>query len=131
MPAAFAERIGLPAHQKAADYTIARTRLGIVETLVETVLLLALTLGGGLAALVRLTDVLPFGGMARDLILIVAVAVISGLVSLPFSYRRTFGIEVKFGFNRTTRALWFADLVKGVADRRRARTAARGASCCG
>ena len=57
---------------------------------------------------------LPFGGMGRDLILIVAVAVISGLVSLPFSYWRTFGIEVKFGFNRTTRALWFADLAKGV-----------------
>ena len=114
VPAAFAERIALPAHQKAADYTIARTRFGVAETLVETVLLVALTFGGGLAALVRLTDVLPFGGMVRDLLLIVGVTVISGLVSLPFSYWRTFGIEVKFGFNRTTRALWFADLVKGV-----------------
>ena len=62
----------------------------------------------------RLTDVLPFGGMGRDLMLIVAVAAISGVVSVPFSYWRTFGIEVKFGFNRTTRALWLADLVKGV-----------------
>ena len=78
-------------------------------------MLLAFTLGGGLAALVAFTDVLPFGGLVRDLILIVAVAVISGLVSLPFSYRQTFGIEVRFGFNRTTRKLWFADLAKGVA----------------
>jgi len=114
VPPAFAERIGLAAHQKAADYTIARTRFGVVEMVIETVLLVALTFGGGLAALVRLTDVLPFGGMSRDLILIVAVAAISGVVSLPFSYWRTFGIEVKFGFNRTTRALWFTDLVKGV-----------------
>ncbi len=114
VPAAFAERIGLPAHRKAADYTIARTRFGVAETLVETVLLVALTLGGGLAALVRLTDELPLGGMGRDLVLIVAVAAISGVVSVPFSYWRTFGIEVRYGFNRTTRALWFADLVKGV-----------------
>ncbi len=75
----------------------------------------------------RFTDVLPFGVMGRDLLLIVAVAVISGVVSLPFSYRQTFGIEVRFGFNRTTRKLWFVDLAKGVADRRRARPAARGA----
>jgi STE24 endopeptidase len=115
VPPAFADRIGLPAHRKAADYTVARMHLGVAETLTETALLLAFTLGGGLAALVAFTDVLPFGGLIRDLILIVAVAVISGLVSLPFSYRQTFGIEVRFGFNRTTRKLWFADLAKGVA----------------
>src|SRR5439155_13861571 len=110
VPPAFAARIGLPAHQKAADYTVARMHLGIAETLVEAALLVALTLGGGLAALVAVTDVLPFGGMVRDLLLLFAVAVIAGLVSLPFSYRQTFGIEVRFGFNRTTRKLWFADL---------------------
>jgi STE24 endopeptidase len=114
VPAAFAERVGLPAHRKAADYTVARTRLGVAETLAETLVLVALTLGGGLAALVAWTDVLPFGGMGRDLILIVAVAVISGVVGLPFSYAQTFGIEVRFGFNRTTRALWATDLVKGI-----------------
>jgi STE24 endopeptidase len=115
VPPAFADRIGLAAHQKAADYTIERVRLGVTETLVETALLLALTLGGGIAALVRFSDVLPFGILGRDLLLIVAVAVISGVVSLPFSYRQTFGIEVKFGFNRTTRKLWLIDLAKGVA----------------
>lgn len=114
VPAAFSERIALAAHQKAADYTIARTRFGVSETAVETLLLLVLTFGGGIAALVRLTDVLPFGGMGRDLSLIVALAVISGLVAIPFSYYRTFGIEVRFGFNRTTRALWMADLIKGM-----------------
>ena len=54
--------IGLAAHRKAADYTVARTRLGVAETLVEAAVLLALTLGGGLAALVAWTDVLPLGG---------------------------------------------------------------------
>jgi len=115
VPVAFADRIGLPAHRKAADYTVARTQLGVIELLVETVLLVALTLGGGLAALIAWTgDLPPIGDLGRDLALVVAVAVISGIVGLPFSYWQTFGIEVKFGFNRTTRALWAADLAKGI-----------------
>ena len=73
---------------------------------------------------------LPFGGLVRDLILIVAVAVISGLVGLPFSYRQTFGIEVRFGFNRTTRKLWFVDLAKGVRSAPRSACRSR-RSCCG
>src|SRR5437773_7771348 len=56
VPPAFASRIGLPAHQKAADYTVAKQRLGIVETIVDAVVLLALTLGGGLAVLFRWTE---------------------------------------------------------------------------
>jgi STE24 endopeptidase len=113
VPPAFADRIGLTAHRKAADYTIARTRLGIVETLAEAALLLALTFGGGLGALAAWTGALAAGPMLQDLALIVAVAIVAGVVGLPFSYRQTFGIEAKFGFNRTTRALWFADIVKG------------------
>ncbi len=114
VPEPFAQRIGLAAHQRAADYTIARTRFGIVEGLFESLVLLILTFGGGLAALATLTASLFAGPMLRDLALVVAVAVVSGVVSLPFSYHRTFGIEAKFGFNRTTRALWLADLARGV-----------------
>jgi STE24 endopeptidase len=115
VPAAFADRVALAAHQKAADYTIARTRFGVVETGVEAMLLLALTLGGGLAVLVGWTGSLGLGGLATDLALIVTVAIVAGIVGLPFSYVHTFGIEAKFGFNRTTRALWLADIAKGVA----------------
>jgi STE24 endopeptidase len=114
VPAAFAGRVGLPAHQKAADYTVARTRLGIAELVAETALLLALTLGGGLAALVGFTGGLPFPGLLRDLALIVGVALASGIVGLPFSYAQTFAIEARFGFNRMTRVLWVVDLVKGI-----------------
>ena len=88
MPPAFADRIGLAAHQKAADYTIARMRLGVVETLVETALLLALTLGGGIAVLVACDRrAARSASWAATSSLIVAVAVISGVVGLPFSYR--------------------------------------------
>jgi STE24 endopeptidase len=115
VPPAFADRIALAAHQKAADYTVARTRFGVIETSVEALLLLALTLGGGLALLVGWTASLGLGGLGTDLALIIAVALIAGFVGLPFSYVNTFGIEAKFGFNRTTRALWLADIAKGVA----------------
>jgi STE24 endopeptidase len=114
VPPAFADRIALAAHQKAADYTVVRTRFGVIETGVEALLLLALTLGGGLAMLVGWTASLGLGWLGTDLALVVAVALVAGVIGLPFSYVNTFGIEAKFGFNRTTRALWLADIAKGV-----------------
>src|SRR5262245_54082753 len=115
VPAAFAGRIGLAAHQKAADYTVARVRFSREEMLAEAALLVLLTLGGGLALLVAWTASLGIGPIATDVALVVAVGVIAGLVGLPFSYAYTFGIEARFGFNRTTRATWFADVLKSAA----------------
>ena len=115
VPSAFAATIGLGAHHKAADYTTAKQRLGVVETLVETALLLAMTLGGGLAALVAVTERIDVGPLWRDLVLLGLLAAISGAIDLPFSWWRTFRIEERFGFNRSTLRLWLADLAKGVA----------------
>jgi STE24 endopeptidase len=114
VPPAFTERIALAAHRKAADYTIARTRFGVVETAAEVLLLCAFTFGGGIAALVAWTGALPISPLWQDLALLVAFAAISGAIGLPFSYYFTFVIEAKFGFNRTTRRLWLLDLLKGV-----------------
>ena len=113
VPPAFADRIGLAAHQKAAEYTIARTRFGMIETLFEALVLLALTLGGVLAALVTWTSSLAASSLWQDLALIVSVSVISAIVALPFTYWQTFVIEARFGFNRMTLGLWLADLAKG------------------
>ena len=113
VPADFSLHIGLAAHQKAADYSTARTRLGMIEVLVGAALLLALTLGGALQALhdawLRVFDA---GGYAQGIALIVSVALVSGLVDLPLSLYRTFVIEARFGFNKMTLRLFFADLVK-------------------
>ena len=111
VPADFAERIPLAAHQKAADYTMDRSRTALVGTLLDAALLLALTLGGGLAALhgfwsARL-DGLPYG-----LAMIFSLMLISGLVDLPLSLYRQFVVEARYGFNRMTLALFFADLAK-------------------
>ena len=113
VPAAFADRIDAAAHRKAADYTIARTRFGVVETIVDGIVLLALTLGGVLAALVGWTGSLTASPLWQDLALLVAVALVTGAIGLPLSYWQTFVLEARFGFNRTTLAVWVADLVKG------------------
>ena len=115
VPAAFADRIGLEAHHKAADYTAAKQRLGRVETVVDALLLLALTLGGGLALLVRWTGTLDVAPLWQDVALFAALALVSAAASLPFSWRSTFVVEQRFGFNRMTPGMWLADLAKGVA----------------
>jgi len=113
VPAEFEGRIVLAAHQKAADYTIAKARLGQLETLVAAALLLAFTLGGGLQALSEGWErVFEAGGYAHGIALIASVALISGVVDLPFALYRTFVIEARFGFNRMSPALFIADLAK-------------------
>ena len=113
VPAAFADRIALPAHQKAADYTVAKTQFGTIEMLFDTAVLLLLTLGGVLGALAGWTASLASGALAQDLLLIVAVSLVTGVLALPFNAWQTFGIEARYGFNRMTLALWLVDLAKG------------------
>lgn len=111
VPADFAERIPLAAHQKAADYTVDRNRLAIVATLVDAALLLALTLGGGLAWLHDFWSA-RLAGLPYGLALIFSVMAISAVIDLPFALYRQFVVEARYGFNRMTFGLFCADLVK-------------------
>ena len=112
VPAAFAGRIPLAAHQKAADYTIAKTRFGLVEMAISAAVTLGWTLLGGLDLLNRaLLDWLG-GGMLQQLALLGAFAVIGGLIDLPTTIYTTFVIEQRFGFNKMTPRLWLGDLLK-------------------
>ena len=116
VPAEFEGRITLDAHRKAADYTVEKTRLGRLDTLAGAVLVLALTFGGGLQWLsVEIARAFDSGGYAHGTALIVSVVVISSLIDLPFSLYRTFVIEARFGFNRMTLRLFFADMLKHTA----------------
>jgi len=115
VPAAFAERIGIAAHRKAADYTVAKQRLAMLHVAVDAALLLAMTLGGGLAAIVAWTEALPVGPLWRDVAMFAAAGIIYGAVNLPFAWWHTFRIEERFGFNRMTLGLWLSDLAKGLA----------------
>jgi STE24 endopeptidase len=114
VPAAFRQAITLTAHQKAADYTVAKTRFGLVEMAWGAAVLLAWTLFGGLDLLNRLLLGALGGGMWQQLALLVAFTVIGGLVELPFTLWQTFRLEERFGFNKMTWRLWLTDAVKGV-----------------
>jgi STE24 endopeptidase len=113
VPAEFCETIALAAHQRAADYTIARSRLAMVEIAVGAALLVVLTLLGGLQALSNGISGWLGHGYGGQIALIAVVAAIMGAVDLPFDYVRHFVIEERFGFNRMSRKLFFADLLKG------------------
>ncbi|NEX62037.1 M48 family metallopeptidase [Noviherbaspirillum galbum] len=112
VPAEFAEKIPLSAHQKAADYTVARTHLSLVHLAVNTAVLMGFTLLGGLQWLSVHIHRLTGPGMTYQIALIAAFALISGLIELPFDYHRQFKLEARFGFNKMTIKLFVSDLVK-------------------
>ena len=113
MPADFSAHIDLAAHQKAADYSSAKTRLGMIDIVIGAALLLALTLGGVLQALHDAWLVaFDAGSHAQGIALIACVALIASVIDLPLSLYRTFVIEARFGFNRMTLRLFFLDLAK-------------------
>jgi STE24 endopeptidase len=112
VPAAFAQNITLTAHQRAADYTVAKTRLNIIEMAFSAAVLLGWTLLGGLDLLNKLLLTWMGGGMLQQMTLIVAFAAIGGLLGLPFSLWRIFKLEERFGFNKMTWRLWLLDTVK-------------------
>ena len=114
VPAEFSDSITLDAHQKAADYTIVRKRVGLVENAADTMLLLALTLAGGLFLIHSVVADHLSGAYARGLAMFAGLALVSALVSIPFDLYRTFVVEARFGFNQTTWKLYLLDGLKGL-----------------
>jgi STE24 endopeptidase len=112
VPASFAGEIGLDAHQKAADYSSAKTRLNMAAIAFDAAVLLVLTLGGGLQAIDNLAASYFPEGLGRGVLFVAILTVILSAIDLPFSLYRTFGIEARFGFNKMTLAMFFADLAK-------------------
>ena len=116
VPGMFVQSIPLPAHQKAADYTVAKSRLGIVDTLLDALVLLALTLGGGLQWLSDLWRAFfAVESIWHGTALILSLLFLKGALGLPLSVYRIFVVEERFGFNRMTWKLFIADLAKGLA----------------
>ncbi len=119
VPEAFAASVPLAAHQKAADYTLAKGRLGGIGLLFNAALLIAWTLLGGLDLLNGWVQgwvgAEVWGGYAQPLLLIGAFALIGMLLDLPLELYATFGVEQRFGFNRTSWQLYVVDAIKGLA----------------
>ncbi len=115
VPAAFAGTISLQAHQKAAQYTLAKSKIGLWDMALEALVLLGWTLLGGLDWLNQSLLAWLGAGMTQQLALVVSFMLIGGLIHLPLSLIQTFGVEQRFGFNNMTWRLWLSDMVKGVA----------------
>jgi STE24 endopeptidase len=115
VPMPFAGSVSAQEHAKAADYTIAKARLARITLVVDAALALALTVGGGIAYIDAVWRASGWSQPWLGLAVIGSVALVIQLVNLPFSIWRTFGLEARFGFNRTTPALYLADLAKGMA----------------
>ncbi|KAE8758895.1 M48 family metalloprotease [Paraburkholderia madseniana] len=114
VPSQFAGTIALTAHQRAADYTVERTRLTMIEIVVGAAVLIGLTLLGGVQALdLAISDWLG-RGYAGQIALVAAVIAITSVIGLPFEYYRQFVVEQRFGFNRMSKGIFFLDRLKGV-----------------
>ncbi len=112
VPPAFSDRIPLTDHRKAADYTVATTRFGLIDDAAGAVLLVLWTLGGGLNLLDRLWHGLGQGPVVTGTLVILSLFLAMGALNLPFSVYQTFVIEEHFGFNRTTAGVFIADLAR-------------------
>jgi STE24 endopeptidase len=112
VPQDFADRITVESHHKAADYSSSKTRLGIFHTLLDVLLLLAFTLGGGIQMLTDYWQINLGDGLWRGVALITSVLIISSLFEMPLSLYRTFVIDARFGFNKMTFSLFLADMFK-------------------
>ena len=112
VPERFAGKISLPAHQKAADYTQAKVGLNIISIVIDVVVLLAFTLGGGINWLDQVWRGFLGEGLTSGVAIIASVVIIGGLIDLPLSLYRTFKLEASFGFNKMTLKLFLGDLLK-------------------
>ncbi|UJW81790.1 M48 family metallopeptidase [Hydrogenophaga sp. SL48] len=113
VPEPFAATIGLDAHRKAADYTVAKARFGMLEAALEAFLLLGWTLLGGLHWLNQTLLAWMGPGMWQQLALLGSFTLIGALLTLPMGWWATFRLEERFGFNKMSLGLWLADMLKG------------------
>lgn len=115
VPSAFADKISLAEHQKAADYTQARGKLGRLDLWLSVGILLAWTLGGGLELLDQFWRSFGWSPLWTGTAVILSMTFIGSLIDLPLSLYRTFVLEERFGFNKTTLRTFLSDMIKGAA----------------
>jgi STE24 endopeptidase len=114
VPEVFANQIDLAAHQKAADYTVARAALNRWDVLLDAGIALMLTLGGGIDVIDRWWQVASLSAAWHGTAVVLSTMLIVSAIGLPLSLWRTFGVEARFGFNRMTPGLYVVDLLKSL-----------------
>ena len=114
VPQPFSASVSAEQHALAADYTAARQRLSMIETIVEAMVVAGLTVGGGIAGISDFVTAAGLGPVLTQTLLVLGVVAVLALIDIPFGLYKTFSLEQRFGFNRSTLPLHFADLAKGL-----------------
>lgn len=114
VPGAFRGQVDLDSHTKAADYTVSLARLNRWDILLDTVVALALTLGGGIDWIDRAWLAADLSPTWHGTAVVLSTLLLMSALGLPLSLYRTFNLEARFGFNRMTPGLFIADLLKGL-----------------
>jgi STE24 endopeptidase len=112
VPQAFAEKISIEDHQKAADYSLTKLKFGRFTLAWETLWLLAWTIGGGINYVDNWWNSYNLTDLWSGIAVILSITLLMALLDLPFSLYTTFVIEEKYGFNKMTIKIWFIDLLK-------------------
>ena len=112
VPTAFSKTISILDHKKAADYTIAKSNIGVIDLFIQAIFLYLLTLGGGINILSDTFSNLINNEIVIGSLVIISVMLISSLIDLPLSIYKTFNIDERFGFNRMTSRIFITDLIK-------------------
>jgi STE24 endopeptidase len=115
VPDAFAAQVDLTSHQKAADYTVAVASIERWDNLLDTAVVLLLTLGGGIRIIDHAWLGAGLGAVWHGTAVVLSTLLLVAALGIPLSLWRTFGVEARFGFNRQSLALYVADLLKSVA----------------
>lgn len=113
IPSAFQQRVSTQEQQKASDYSLAKSHAARIDIALDATLLLMWTVGGGIQFISSMVNNLGLSPLFSGTMTLLLVLAGSALLSLPLSLYRTFGIEQRFGFNRSTFATWMSDLIKG------------------
>ena len=112
VPPAFAGVVPLADHARAASYTAAKQRLALFDSVLGAALLLWLTLGGGIDAVGQWVARSGVTGWLKETLHVLGVVAVLGAAGLPLSAYRTFGLEQRFGFNRTAMRTFVLDMLK-------------------
>jgi len=114
IPAEFEGQVDRTLLLKTQQYTIERTRLGILSSLLTSVIIVVFLFGGGLPWYDRFISSLELPFVVSGLIFFLLLSFASSIISIPFSLYRTFVTEKKYGFNTMTLKTWVADFMKSL-----------------
>ena len=112
VPSPFKDIIKIKDNQKAADYTVAKSKLNVFGLIIEAIFLYFITIGGGIEWLNQYLTHYSFSPIIAGSFLIISVMVLSSIVEMPLGLYKTFVIDEKFGFNRMTLLIFISDLIK-------------------